>query len=156
MSMYQREGGDNDAQESNRLSDDPFSDSKISCSLGKDDDDSLILSQITPSSSGNVTNQLVSIESDSEQPEFDTVDQTKLQQDRASLRHLLNQVLADRRNKKKEDNNNLESIVENVHEDPLKDLEEGIFIFRRAKSLFDLKVPVDEEEYLKNYKLEDE
>ena len=38
----------------------------------------------------------------------------------------------------------------------LKDLEEGIFIFRRTTSLFEIKKPVDEEEYLKNYRLEDE
>lgn len=43
-----------------------------------------------------------------------------------------------------------------MQEDQLKDLEEGIFIFRRAHSLCELKKPVDEEEYLKNHKLEDE
>ena len=49
----------------------------------------------------------------------------------------------------------MESIVEE-QQDPLKDLEEGIFIFRRAHSLFQLNLPVNEEQYLKNYKLEDE
>jgi len=47
--------------------------------------------------------------------------------------------------------NNLTSVLEMQKIDPLRDQEEGIFIFARKSGISLLQLPIDVEEYLSNF-----